>query len=185
MTRDWLTYTLDTRTPNDITDYIRTTTSTSLYYTPTISSGYRVNECKEEKKETMNLKDLEKEFSEKGITITSISSNSNSYVWDIEGYINADTYHKYNARFKNTNCPFKPTPKKIIFSGPATTIIWKDGTKTTVKCQCGDVWDNDVGIAMCYLKKMLGNKGNFNNIFREAMKVAEVPHKKEKLEEAK
>ena len=67
----------------------------------------------------------------------------------------------------------KPIPKKVIFSGPATTILWKDGTKTTVKCSSEDVWDDDVGIAMCYLKKMLGNKGNFNNIFREAAKVAE------------
>ena len=72
-------------------------------------------------------------------------------------------------------------PKKVIFSGPATTIIWKDGTKTTVKCQSEDVWSDDVGIAMCYLKKMLGNKGNYNNIFRQAMKVAEVQTKKEEL----
>ena len=72
-------------------------------------------------------------------------------------------------------------PKKVIFSGPATTILWKDDTKTTVKCSDEDVWDDDVGIAMCYLKKMLGNKGNFNNIFRQAMKVAEVQTKKEKL----
>ena len=28
----------------------------------------------------------------------------------------------------------RTTPKKVIFSGPATTILWKDGTKTTVKC---------------------------------------------------
>ena len=75
----------------------------------------------------------------------------------------------------------KPIPKKVIFSGPATTILWKDGTKTTVKCQNGDEWAPDVGIAMCYLKKMLGNKGNFNNIFREAEKVSEVQYKKEEL----
>ena len=67
-------------------------------------------------------------------------------------------------------------PKKVIFSGPATTILWKDGTKTTVKCSDEDVWSD-----MCYLKKMLGNKGNFNNIFRQAMKVAEVQTKKEEL----
>lgn len=78
-----------------------------------------------------------------------------------------------------TNPTCKPHPKKVIFSGPATTILWKDGTKTTVKCQDEDVWDDEVGIAMCYLKKLLGNKGNFNNIFREAMKVADVRVKAE------
>ena len=80
-----------------------------------------------------------------------------------------------------TNPTYKPHPKKVIFSGPATTILWKDGTKTTVKCQDEDVWDDEVGIAMCYLKKLLGNKGNFNNIFREAMKVAEARVKTEEL----
>ena len=66
----------------------------------------------------------------------------------------------------------RPRPKKVIFSGPATTILWKDGTKTTVKCQGDDVFNHETGIALCYLKKMLGNKGNYNNIFREAVKVA-------------
>lgn len=66
-----------------------------------------------------------------------------------------------------------PIPKKVIFSGPATTILWNDGTKTTVKCQEDPKYfDEEKGIAMCYLKKMLGNKGNYNNIFRKAMKIA-------------
>lgn len=79
---------------------------------------------------------------------------------------------KYSAK--------KPKPKKVHFSGPATTILWTDGTKTTVKCQSEDVWSDEVGIAMCYLKKMFGNQGNFNNIFREAMKVAVVAEPKTK-----
>ena len=103
-------------------------------------------------------------------------------------YDTYDTTRIYNAydpdkRLSPTKTPktAEPTPKKVIFSGPATTILWKDGTKTTVKCSDEDVWADDVGIAMCYLKKMLGNKGNFNNIFRQAMKVAEVQTKKEEL----
>ena len=76
----------------------------------------------------------------------------------------------------------RPRPKKVIFSGPATTILWKDGTKTTVKCSDEDVWSDEVGIAMCYLKKLLGNKGNYNNIFREAMKVADAQYEKEELD---
>ena len=86
-----------------------------------------------------------------------------------------------NPKIKKDGKWYDLAPKKVIFSGPATTILWKDGTKTTVKCQDEDVWDDDVGIAMCYLKKMLGNKGNYNNIFREAMKVAVVQTKKEEL----
>lgn len=74
-------------------------------------------------------------------------------------------------------------PKKVIFSGPATTIIWTDGTKTTVKCQKNDEYSTEVGIAMCYLKKLLGNKGNYNNIFRDAMKVSEFLGNKSKGDE--
>ena len=68
---------------------------------------------------------------------------------------------------------FDLVPTKVKYDGPATIIFWKDGTKTVVKCQEGDVFDEDVGVVMCYAKKMLGNKGNFNNIFRQAHKVVD------------
>lgn len=127
---------------------------------------------------------LEKHLREYGITLSTIRSSSGNSTYEIEGYFTPSVYKARIAREKLTPVyPVgpKPIPKKVIFSGPATTILWKDGTKTTVKCSSEDAWDDDVGVAMCYLKKMLGNKGNFNNIFREAMKVAEVQHKKEEL----
>lgn len=85
-----------------------------------------------------------------------------------------DTFKIYEPPKQAYKLPLtrKPTPKKVIFSGPATTIIWKDGTKTTVKCQEGDTFDPETGIALCYLKKLLGNKGNYNKIFKEAMSMA-------------
>lgn len=52
--------------------------------------------------------------------------------------------------------------KKVIFSGPCTIILWKDGTKTKVTCGEGDTFDPEKGIAMCFMKKALGNKGRFN-----------------------
>lgn len=106
--------------------------------------------------------------------------NQNTHV---EAKPDVEVLHKgfKTPKIKKDGKWFDLAPKKVIFSGPATTILWKDGTKTTVKCQRHDIWADDVGIAMCYLKKMLGNKGNFNNIFREAMKVAEVQTKKEDL----
>ena len=49
--------------------------------------------------------------------------------------------------------------EKIIFNNPATIVLWKDGTKTVVKCQTknGDVYDPEKGIALCFMKKALGN----------------------------
>ena len=143
----------------------------------------------------MVFKDFEKNLRKLGIDIITIRHCAGDVGCEIEGYFNPSVYKKYLDDEKVTCVsvrPYKPaltktpktaepTPKKVIFSGPATTILWKDGTKTTVKCQDEDVWADDVGVAMCYLKKMLGNKGNFNNIFREAMKVSEVQTKKEEL----
>lgn len=57
--------------------------------------------------------------------------------------------------------------KKVIFHDPATIVLWEDGTKTVVKCQEGDTYSKEIGLAMCMLKKYMGNKGNFNNVFKE------------------
>ena len=55
----------------------------------------------------------------------------------------------------------------VIFHDPATIVKWKDGTKTVVKCQKdkGDVYNPEQGLAMCIVKKICGNKGNYNDIF--------------------
>lgn len=45
----------------------------------------------------------------------------------------------------------------IKFSGPATIIFWKDGTKTIVKCAEEDEFNCETGIAMATLKKILGS----------------------------
>lgn len=57
--------------------------------------------------------------------------------------------------------------KRVVFSEPATIVMWADGTKTVVKCQEGDVFDPEKGLAMAIAKKALGNKGNFNDVFKK------------------
>jgi hypothetical protein len=59
------------------------------------------------------------------------------------------------------------TVNKVIFNDPATIVLWSDGTKTVVKCQEGDVFDPEKGLAMAISKKALGNKGNFNEVFKK------------------
>ena len=61
----------------------------------------------------------------------------------------------------------KSTIKKVIFNDPATIVIWNDNTKTVVKCQPGDTYSKELGLAMCISKKYLGNKGNFNEEFKK------------------
>lgn len=63
--------------------------------------------------------------------------------------------------------PRKPEIEKVIFNYPATVVYWSDNTKTIVKCQEGDTYNKELGLAMCIAKKYLGNKGNFNDEFRK------------------
>ena len=51
----------------------------------------------------------------------------------------------------------------------AFTVVWADGTSTVVHCQPGDEWDDEKALAMCFTKKALGNKGNFNDKFNNAL----------------
>lgn len=66
--------------------------------------------------------------------------------------------------------PDLPDIKKVIFHDPATIIFWEDGTKTVVKCQEGDVFDPEKGMAMAITKKALGNKGNYYNKIKAYIK---------------
>lgn len=49
-------------------------------------------------------------------------------------------------------------PKKIIFNGPATIVMWTDGTKTVVKQSKLDYYDYEKGFAMCVVKKVFGDQ---------------------------
>ena len=57
--------------------------------------------------------------------------------------------------------------KKVIFNNPATIVYWKDGTKTVVKCGKDDTFDEEKGLALCFMKKALDNKSNYNNTFKK------------------
>lgn len=46
--------------------------------------------------------------------------------------------------------------RDIIFNGPATIILWRDGTKTVVKQQKGDKWDPEKAVALAVMKKTFG-----------------------------
>ena len=60
-----------------------------------------------------------------------------------------------------------PKIKDVIFNEPATIVLWADGTKTVVKCQEGEDYDPEKGLAMAISKKALGNKGNYCEVFKK------------------
>ncbi len=57
--------------------------------------------------------------------------------------------------------------ERVIFNNPATIVLWNDGVKTVVKCQEGDVYDPEKGLAMAIAKRFLGNKGNYCEVFKK------------------
>lgn len=54
--------------------------------------------------------------------------------------------------------------KRIIFNPPATVIIWGDDTKTVVKCAEDDEFNPEIGVAMCYMKKIHGSRHAFSKM---------------------
>ena len=67
----------------------------------------------------------------------------------------------YGTKAFKTN--YIPEIKNVIFNDPATIVFWEDGTKTVVKCQDGDEFDPEKGLAMAIVKKAYGNKGSYCN----------------------
>lgn len=74
-------------------------------------------------------------------------------------------YHILNSRYGIRTATMNDIPeiKNVIFNDPATIVFWNDGTKTVVKCQPGDSFDPEKGLAMAIVKKAYGNKGSYCN----------------------
>ena len=56
---------------------------------------------------------------------------------------------------------------KVIYNEKATIVVWKDGIKTVVKCGPHDHYDKEKGLAMAIVKRLMGNKGNYNDLFKK------------------
>ena len=94
--------------------------------------------------------------------------------WEYAAKISEEMYNRVNKSFgikswKNIDDKIK----RVIFNAPATIILWKDGTKTVVKCGENEEYDPEKGLAMALVKHFLGNKGNYNNLFRKYLKEVE------------
>lgn len=85
---------------------------------------------------------------------------------DVVAYCKNDVIDtKELCEYHGNWCKF--TPKKVIFSNPATIVLWWDDTKTVVKCSPNDTYDKEKGLALCYMKKLLGNDNRFHKKFKQ------------------
>ena len=91
--------------------------------------------------------------------------------------VTADCYIKWLYKSPSANketterSNYMPTDirrliKNVKFNPPATIVFWTDNTKTVVKCN-GEDYDPEKGLAMCISKKVLGDKGNYYEVFKK------------------
>ena len=117
-----------------------------------------------------------------GTDITFVSGNHTVYTKKISqctGEYSADptpylkecmTYREYQdtkraEKTKNTKQGMLNKIEKVIFNNPATIVIWENGDKTVVKCDC-EKYDPEKGLAMAITKYLLGNnQGYYYDIF--------------------
>lgn len=102
------------------------------------------------------------------------------YNLEVKDYIRAyeldlSLYPFFKLNTTNTTNTTKlPEIKDVIFNEPATIMLWADGAKTVVKCQEGENYDPEKGMAMAISKKVLGNKGNYYEVFKKWLPEEEV-----------
>ena len=72
--------------------------------------------------------------------------------------------------------------ERVIFNNPATIVFWADGDKTVVKCQNGEPYDPEKGLAMAISKKALGNGNKWYNEFKKQLENYEEPKLEIKLD---
>ena len=68
--------------------------------------------------------------------------------------------------------------KQVYFNAAkgTTTICWADGTKTTVRCAQGEVFDKEKGMAMAIAKRYFGNRGAYNKLFQRYCEMEDTPN---------
>ena len=76
--------------------------------------------------------------------------------------LHAEVERDKKRRIDRFNCSIK----NVIFNDPCTIILWKDGTKTVVKCQEGDTYDKEKGFAIAIIKRLFDDTSYFNTIFK-------------------
>ena len=70
--------------------------------------------------------------------------------------------------------PEKPYKQVVVNKSKRTIcVVWKDGTRTVMKCHPEDEWDEEKGIAICFMKKAFQNRGCYYDTFRDVTYMGE------------
>lgn len=95
-----------------------------------------------------------------GDEIVNVSIPKQEYNFDYNIYYTTDNGVDHSISFSDNDMKsIKDYVKKVYFNQPYTIVIWKDGTKTIVKCSNGCKYDKYTGLTTCFLKKFMGDCG--------------------------
>lgn len=109
-------------------------------------------ECFNEPSSTLRI-----EFQWQGVINAEDAISKKFPMWNIERIVSELLYENQN----------RVLPQKVIFHPPATIVYWTDGTKTVVKCDDRDEFNKETGLALCYMKKMLGSSRELNDVLHK------------------
>lgn len=84
----------------------------------------------------------------------------------------------YKIQKKQNKAVYDSMIQKVIFNPPATIVIWRDGSKTVVKCGENDIFDPEKGLAMAISKRAFGNNRDYYEIFAKWVGKYEYQQKK-------
>ena len=95
-----------------------------------------------------------------GDEFVNISIPKREYDFDYSIYYTIDNLQGYSIHFSDNDVKsIKDYVKKVYFNQPYTIVIWRDGTKTIVKCAKGCKYNKYTGLTTCFLKKFMGDCG--------------------------
>lgn len=95
-----------------------------------------------------------------GDKFVNISVPKQEYNFDYGIYYTFDDIADYSIYFSDNDVrSMEDYVKKVYFDQPYTIVIWRDGTKTIVKCAEGCTYDKYTGLTTCFLKKFMGDFG--------------------------
>lgn len=87
-----------------------------------------------------------------------------SFSWGAR-YVDSGGYAYYTIT--NTTNFVKPTPKKILYNPPYTTVVWNDDDVTTVKTMEGDEFNEEMGFCACLMRKLYGSRTGYKKMIEE------------------
>lgn len=165
------------------------------YYVPCYVHAYSISDMctsiqPDIKFELVFTEDPER-FADRAVSVDRVYIASNNDLIPLEKYISSigeayivggrscgkSTVYKnaLNALYGYRPGKFDPDffdSNKIIFSGNCTIVIWKDGTKTIARCSKGDDFSPEAGLAICFMKHVLG-EAKAKKILRNGNKIFE------------